>query len=161
MSLSLEQKQIRNEERNIGRRASRAVESFIHRKIASNLTIRDKGGEDEFGRPIKPILSATKVRHKMGSHRLLGLNLTSNKYGFIHHYGASERSEHTVLLSNNTSFVRRSHPLQLPAKGLFDNVYQDSGALSILEKGLSKTRTKAIIAKIKGVVVELNKQDNG
>jgi hypothetical protein len=160
MSVSPGQKEIRLQERRIGQKAAKAVEVFVHRKIGRTLTIRNKGGVDENGRVMKPIIDATKVRAKTGTHRLLGLNLTSNKYGFIQHYGASTtRIEHTVLLSNDTSFIRRSHPFQLKSKDIFENIYQESGALEILSEGLSETRTKAVKIYIRGIVVELNKQD--
>lgn len=162
MSLSASDKKIRLKEQRLGRKAAKTVESYAKSKIAQKLTIRNKGSVDANGKEILPILDATKVKAKTGTHRLLGLNLTSNQYGFIQHFGfVGKRTEHIVLLSNNTSFVRHSHPFKLKEKGLFDNIYQKSGALKILADGLSVTRTEAVSAHIKGVVLELNKKNNG
>lgn len=157
MSLSASDKKIRLKEQLLGRKAAKAVDSYVKSKIQQKLTIRGKGSEKE-----DPILDATKVKAKTGTHRLLGLNLTSNRYAFIQHFGfVGKRTEHIVLLSNNTSFIRHSHPFKLKEKGLFDDIYQKSGALKILADGLSVTRTEAVSAHIKGVVLELNKKDNG
>jgi hypothetical protein len=162
MSLSASDKKIRLKEQRIGRKAAQAVENYVKSKIRSKLSIRNKGGVDANGKAILPILEATKVKAKTGTHRLLGLNLTSNKYGFIQHYGAIiKRTEHIVLNSRKTSFIRHSHPFKLKSKDIFDDIYQKSGALKILADGLSETRTAAVSAHIKGVVLELNKKDNG
>ncbi|WP_420551216.1 hypothetical protein [Tenacibaculum aiptasiae] len=79
-------------------KAAKMVESYVKNKISRSLKIHNLGGIAPNGKPIEPILEATKVKAKTGSHRLLGLNLTSNQYGFIHHYGASSRTEHIVQL---------------------------------------------------------------
>ena len=160
MGLSPSDKKIRLQEKRLGVKAAKMVEGYVKSKISQNLKIRNLGGVDANGKTIKPILEATKVKAKTGSHRLLGLNLTSNQYGFIHHFGAAVRTEHIVKLTN-TAFIRHSHPFKLKAKGLFDDIYQKSGALELLSEGLSETRTNAVSARIKGVVVELNKQKNG
>ncbi|CAL2105479.1 conserved hypothetical protein [Tenacibaculum sp. 190524A02b] len=162
MSLSGNNKKIIKEERRIGRHAAEIVEDYVRHKIARHLNIWDQGGVDELGRPVLPILEATKVKAKTGEHRLLGLNLTSNHYGFIHHHGVqTQRDKHIVLLQNYTSFIRHTHPFKQKATGIFDNIYEESGALKILANGLVKTRGDAVKAQIKGVVVQLNKQDHG
>ena len=162
MALASNQRQIRLQERRIGKKAERVVENYVKRKIARSLNIRNKGGLSEKGKPMPPILQATKIKAKMGDYRLLGLNLTSNKYGFIHHFGVSKkRTEHTVQLNNanKTTFIRRSHPFRLKEKSLFEGVYEKSGALDILATGLSKTRTEAVVIKIKDLVLKLNRRD--
>ena len=162
MALTSEQRKIRLEERQIGKKAEQVVESYVKRRIARRLTIRNKGGLSEAGKVMPPILQASKIRAKIGSHRLLGLNLTSNTYGFIHHFGVSKkRAEHLVQLNNakRTTFVRRSHPFKLKEKSLFDDVYEKSGALEILADGLSKTRVEAVVVGIKALVLKLNRQN--
>lgn len=160
MSLSAQQKAIRLKEQRIGRKAAKAVEAYVKTKLRTTLNIRNKGGVDEYGRKIPPILEATKVKAKTGQYYLLGLNLTSNKYGFIQHFGvAGTRAKHIVLLKNNTSFIRPSHPFNLKEKKLFDNIYEKSGALNILADGLAETRTKVVKAIIQDTVVTLNNQN--
>lgn len=162
MGLSTANKKIRLKEQRIGRKAAKVVESYVKSKIRQKLTIRNKGGVDANDKEILPILEATKVKAKTGTHRLLGLNLTSNHYAFKNHFGfVGQRTEHLVELSNKTVFIRHSHPFKLKSTAIFDDIYFKSGALKILADGLSETRTSAVSAHIKGVVIELNKQDNG
>lgn len=157
MSLSPSQKKIRAKELRIGLKAAKAVESYVKSNIAQKLTIRGKGSEEE-----KDILEATKVKTAKGEYRLLGLNITSNRYAFMHHFGfVGKRTEHIVINAKNTSFIRHSHPFKLKEKGLFDDVYEKSGAIKILVDGLSNTRTESITTDLKNMALELNKKDNG
>jgi ribosomal protein L24E len=96
----------------------------------------------------------------------LGLNLTSNKAGFIQHYGFMGVREATkVFLThsryNKSSTQRKRHPFKLKETGIFDNIYQESGAIDYLVNELSKTRTEALQVKLNELVLTLNKQTDG
>lgn len=154
-------KQLYNKERNIGRKAAKMAEDYVLKQIKLELTIRNKG---DALKKIKPLIEATKVRAKMGEYRLLGLNFTSSKVGFIHHYGFSGvRDGSTILLRasryNETATQRESHDFRLESKNMFNNIYVQSGAADYLLKELGNTRTEDIKIKLSNLILELNTQD--
>lgn len=157
MSLSPEQKQIKKDEAKIGRRAATAAQRYVQSNIKSKLHSRGIGSPYKKNKKeAKSILDATKVSSKMGSHRLLGMQFTSNRAGFVNHFGTKARTEHLVELSNHTIFQRSQHRFNLQSKSIFDDLYSRSGALDILEKGLSQTRTKAITIQLQNLAVEIS-----
>lgn len=152
---------IKKQERAIGRKAAKMVQQHVHQVIRQKLHVRGLGDED-----MKPILEATKIKSKMGDYRLLGLNLSSNKAGFIQHYGfVGVREATKVYLTdsryNKSSTQRKSHNFRLPEKKIFENIYQDSGAIDYLVAELSKTRTEALQIKLNDLILTLNTQLDG
>jgi hypothetical protein len=151
--------QIKSKERAIGKQAAKMAEAYIHQVLRQKLNIRNQGDEKN-----KAILDATKVKSKMGQHRLLGLNFTSSKVGFILHYGYNGvRYGGDVYLQaaryvqNRTN--RSDHNMKLPARQLFDNIYTRSGALTYILTALEETRTEAVISKLNNLIVQLNNED--
>ena len=150
-----------NKERNIGRKAASMAEEYVKRQIRMELTIRNKGDALQ---KIKPLMEATKVRAKMGEYRLLGLNFTSSKVGFIQHFGFSGvRDGSTILLRaqryNESATKRDSHKFKLKSKSFFNNIYVQSGAADYLLQELSKIRAEDVKIKVTNLILELNKTD--
>lgn len=100
----------------------------------------------------------------MGTHRLLGLNLTSSKVGFIQHYGFTGIRDATTVLYKNDRFKiaaskRSSHQFNLKDQLFFDDFFFESGAVDFLMAGLRETRTEAAIKKISDAIIRLNKME--
>lgn len=113
MARSPEQDKIFKEERRIGLQAARKAERYLLAVIKQKLHIRNQGGEEG------PILKVTKVRRKMGDYRLLGLDLTSSKVGFILNYGFVGVREATTVYLDDPRFhlkstQRKRHRTNLP-----------------------------------------------
>jgi len=154
-------KQLYSKERYIGRKAAKLAEDYVLRQIKLELTIRNKG--DAF-KKIKPLMEATKVRAKMGDYRLLGLNFTSSKIGFIQHFGfTGVRDGGTILLKasryNQSATQRESHDVTLKSKSMFNNIYIQSGAADYLLQELGQIRTEDIKIKLTNLVLQLNTKD--
>lgn len=152
---------IKSQEKAIGKKAAKMAQNYVHQALRQNLQIRNKGSEK-----MKPILQATKVKHKMGDHRLLGLNFTSSKVGFILHYGfIGSRMATTVYYNasryNAQSASRSRQDVNMPGRNLFDDIYQKSGSLEYLFRELSKTRGDAFQIKLNNMIVKFNSGDNG
>lgn len=155
-------KEILKRERAIGRKAAKMAEQYVLGLIQQKL----RTGESIHSPKIKPLLKATKVRMRMGEYRLLGLNFTSSKVGFIQHYGFSGiRAATTVMLSasryNEAATTRKSSPMNLQPQNLFEDIYTKSGALDFLLESLRETRTDAVMAKIEGLILNLNSEEDG
>lgn len=160
MARNAEQQKIHRAERLAGRKAAKMTEEYILSLMRQRLNIGDHEGEER-----SDLMKKTKVRAKMGQYRLLGLNFTSNKVGFINHFGFTGiRSATTVLLRaaryNQTATKRKSHSFHLPAQDYLDNIYEKSGAIDFLLKALAETRTNAVKHAINGIVYSLNLQDD-
>lgn len=154
-------KQLYNKERYIGRKAAKMAEDYVLRQIKMELTIRNKG--DAF-KNLKPLMEATRIRAKMGKWRLLGLNFTSSKIGFIHQFGfTGVRSGSTILLKasryDKTTANRKSHDFKIDRTGMFNNIYMQSGAADYLIEKLGEIRTDAVKIKIEGLILQINKED--
>lgn len=149
-------------ERRIGRQAAKMAQQYVLGLIRERLNT----GESIHSKKIKPLLKATKVKAKMGQYRLLGLNFTSNRAGFIQHYGFSGvRAATTVMLRasryNKTATQREASHVDLPAQDFFKEIYTKSGALDYLLQNLQETRTEAVMEKLQGLVSNLNKKEHG
>ncbi len=149
------------QEEAIGKKAAKMAENYVHQALRQNLNIRNKGSEG-----MKPILQATKVTKKMGDNRLLGLNMTSSKVGFILHFGFTGARIATTVYYNASRYNVRSasrarQNVNMPGKHLFDDMYQKSGALEYLFQELSKTRTGAFQVRLNNMIVKFNSGDHG
>ena len=163
MARSNEQQKIYNKERYIGRKAAKMAQDYVLQLLKQKMHIRNQGDPEH---NIKPLLDATKVKAKMGDYRLLGLNFTSSKIGFIQHYGfVGTRGASTVILEaqryHKNATQRKASQINLPSQNFYDKIYQKSGALDYLVKALADTRLDAIKATVNSLVVQLNTQDNG
>ena len=158
MARSPEQDKIFKEERKIGRKAAKMAESYLMQVLNQKLNIRNEGF------PEGPIMDDTRVKHKMGDYRLLGLNLTSSKTGFILNYGfVGVREATTVYLEHSryqkTKTQRKRHNFNLPAKNIFENIYNESGAVDFLFSELSRTRTEGPQIRLDELVLKINSKD--
>ena len=159
--MNAEQKQIFSQERKIGRKAAKMAQDYVHAVLRQKLSIRGEGYEK-----MKPILKATRITPKMGDYRLQGLNFTSTKIGFMLHYGfTGVRQGGDVFLKasryNKNRTERDAHQVDLPARLLFEDMYQNSGAVDYLINALKETRLKAEIITIENLLLKLNSADNG
>ena len=150
---------IRSTELQIGKKAAKMAQNYVLAIIRQKIHVRGIGGEK-----MKPILKATKVKAKMGDYRLLGLNFTSSKVGFILHYGfTGVRSATTVYYDaaryQKSSSSRTRAQVKMPAKDFFENIYVKSGALDYLISALSETRTEALQIKLNNLVIKINQED--
>jgi hypothetical protein len=157
--MSADQKKIKSRERAIGKKAAKMAQDYVHSILRQKLHIRNKGGE---GFP--PIIEATKVKPKMGQHRLLGLNFTSSKVGFMLHFGfTGVREAGPVYLKaaryQQSQTVRQPHRANLKGQHFFEDIYSKSGALDYMINALGDTRTDAVMAKISGLLLKLNTTD--
>ena len=145
-----EKRKILIQEKVIGRKASKLVNTYLKEKIRQRLQTNNRTNQYQSAKKTAPILKATKSNPAVGKHRLLGLNLKSNQYAFIQHFGANTtRHAHLVTQKNGTTFQRKAHPFLLPKTSIFKDMYQKSGAIQYLEKELSKTRIEATIIQLK------------
>ena len=160
--MDAEQKKIKLQERRFGRKAAEMAQDYVHTVIRQKVQIRGKGGKKE-----KPLLYSTRVNAKMGDYRLMGLNLTSSRIGFILHEGFIGVREATKVHFSNDRFKksytqRKRHHVNLPMEDFFSDMYKESGALDFLIEMLSETRTEAFQLKLNGMIYEFNKQsENG
>jgi len=150
---------IKSQELQIGKKAAKMAQNYVLAIIRQKIHVRGIGGEK-----MKPILKATKVKAKMGDYRLLGLNFTSNKVGFILHFGyVGVRNATTVYYDaaryQKSSSSRKRTTVTMPAKDIFPNIYVKSGALDYLVSELSETRTEAFKIKLENIVIKINKED--
>jgi len=151
--------QIKSKERAIGKQAAKMAETYIHQVLKQKLDIRNQGDAKN-----KPLLDATKVKAKMGTHRLLGLNFTSSKVGFMLHYGfTGVREGGEVYLKaaryQQNATVKKPHQATLKSYRIFDDIYTRSGALNYMISALGHTRTDDVIAKLSGLLLQLNTKD--
>lgn len=160
MSRTPEQDVIFKEERRIGKKAAKMAENYLLQVLKQKLIIKNEGF------PEGPILEDTTVKHKMGEFRLLGLNLSSSKTGFILNYGFVGIREATSVFLQASRYKkartqRKRHSFNLPGKHFFeDDIYGKSGAIDLLLSELSKTRTAGAQIKLDGLVLKLNAQEN-
>ncbi|MCT8340481.1 hypothetical protein MG296_10485 [Flavobacteriaceae bacterium TK19130] len=160
MARTAAQDKIFKQERLVGLRAARMVESYLHAVLKQKLDIHNQGMPEE------PIMEATDVKRKMGEYRLLGLNLRSSKTGFILHHGfVGIREATTVYFSasryNVEKTQRARHRFTMQPFNLFNDIYEKSGAVDYLVAELSKTRTKAVEIKLQNLAIQFNSEDNG
>lgn len=152
---------IKSREEAIGKKAAKMAQNYVHQVLRQNLNIRNKGGEK-----MKPILQATKVEKKMGDHRLLGLNFTSSKVGFILHYGFVGARIATTVYYNASRYkvdsaTRARQDVNMPGKHLFEDIYTKSGALDYLFRELSQTRGDAFQIRLNNMIVKFNSEADG
>lgn len=160
MALSSEQKQIRSKEAQIGKKAAEMATQYFHKNIRDTLDIKNEGGIFN-GKKVEPILESSRVKPKMGEHKLLGLDATSNRYAFIHHYGfLGERTSSFVRYSHSrfeAEFTnRKSHFLAIEQRPIFEKIYYASGAMEYLQKQLTETRTEDFQVKFNAFIVKLS-----
>lgn len=163
MALSPERKQIRRKELKIGRIAAEMATQYLHKNINRSFDVKNKGGIFN-GKTIEPMIEASKVKAKMGEHFLLGLDATSNRYSFMHHYGFKGAREPSFVRYNHSRFTaeftnRSSHPLVLKERSIFKDLYIKSGAITYLQEQLSETRSEAFQAKFNDLVVKLSQDE--
>lgn len=152
--------QITDRERQIGRKATGMVQAYLDNLLEQKLTLRGKGTKGK-----NPLLKATRITTSMGDYRLQGLNFTSNKVGFVQHYGFSGvRQGGSLELKaaryKKTRATRNAHSVHLPKLDLFSDIYIKSGAADYILKELKETRTAAAIEKLTSMVLKLNKESN-
>ena len=150
---------IKSKERAIGKQAAKMAEAYIHQVLRQKLNIHNQGDSKNL-----PILDATRVKAKMGQHRLLGLNFTSSKVGFMLHYGFNGVREGGAVYLHAARYqqgqtVKKPHHAQLKSYHLFEDIYTRSGALSYMIAALGDTRTDDVIAKLSGLLLKLNTTD--
>lgn len=163
MALSEKQKIIRDKEIKIGTEAAKLATRFLHRNINRSFKVRNAGGFFH-GKKVKPMLSSTKVKPKVGEYLLLGLDATSNKYAFMHHYGFKGKRIGTMVRFSHRRFKneftsRDSHLLNLRNRSIFTNLYAESGAKDYLIKHLSETRTESYKAKFDDLIVKISQDE--
>ena len=56
---------------------------------------------------------------------------------------------------------RDAHKVDLPPRLLFEDMYQNSGAIDYLLQSLGETRMQGEMIKIKNLLLQLNREDNG
>lgn len=156
MALTPEEKKIRSKEAKIGREAAQMATLHMQSRIHQKFKVKNKGGLFN-DKPIKPMLEASKVKPKMGEYVLLGLDATSNKYAFMHHYGFKEKRGAASLFLRHprwriNGFNRKPHFLKMPERSIFDKLYQKSGAEDFLIKELTKTRGESFTSKFEALI---------
>ena len=159
--MDTDQKKIFSQERKIGRKAAKMAQDYVHAVLRQKLSIRGEGYEK-----MKPLLEATRVQPKMGDYRLMGLNFTSSKIGFMLHYGfTGVRQGGDVFLKaaryHKGRTEREAHKVDLPARLLFEEMYEKSGAVEYLLESLGETRMQGEMINIKNLLLNLNREDNG
>ena len=150
---------IKNYERIAGREAAQRVQNYLRAVIQQRLHSDTGHLNDE------SLIFDTKVKAKMGEYRLLGLNIESPKHAFILHYGFTGVREATTVYYKNLRYKidksqRKRHPWKLPAFSIFDDIYEKSGALSLLIEELSRTRTEELQVRLNNTILKFN-QGNG
>lgn len=160
-----ESSNIKQEEEAIAAKAAAAATAYVHNQMkASGVNIRNKGTKKKGkGKNSKfeslPILEATKIIPEMGDHRLLGFKFMSNRVGFVHHFGVVSDNTRYLQTVSKTGTVFKKSRGGLQSQSYFDNIYEKSGALKILEEGLSKTRTRAITLQLQNMILKIEKQN--
>lgn len=154
------EEQIKSQERKVGRAAAKMAEAYLLQVIKGRLNIKNQGLPDG------PILEETKVKMKMGQHRLLGLNLQSNKAGFILNYGFTGVRQATSVYYKASRYKisrsqRKSHQFNLPAHEIFEDFFEKSGAIDYLFSELSKTRGESFQLKLNRLTQTFNAKNNG
>ncbi|TSE02924.1 hypothetical protein [Aquimarina algiphila] len=163
MPLSAQQKIIRQKEAKIGAHAARLATRYLHKNINRAFDVKNRGGVFQ-GKKIKPMLRASKVRPKLGEYVLLGLDTTSNKYAFMHHYGFEGKRDGSFVRFSHNRFSkeftnRESHILNVRDRSIFKDVYKSSGAITYLAKHLAETRTESFQAKFNNLIVTLTQDE--
>ncbi|TSE02435.1 hypothetical protein [Aquimarina algiphila] len=163
MPLSAQQKTIRDKEAKIGAHAARLATRYLHKNINRAFDVKNRGGVFQ-GKKIKPMLRASKVRPKLGEYVLLGLDTTSNKYAFIHHYGFKGKRDGSFVRFSNSRFSkeftnRDAHILNVRDRSIFKDVYKSSGALTYLAEHLAETRSESFQAKFNNLIVKLTQDE--
>lgn len=152
--------QITAKEKQIGRKAQKMVQAYLDNLLQQKLTIRGEGTRGK-----NPLLKSTRITASMGDHRLMGLNFTSNKVGFVQHYGfkgirQGGSLELKAARYKKSRASRKAHNVNLPKLDLFSDIYIKSGAAKFILKELEETRTAATIEKLSKFVLNLNKYSN-
>jgi hypothetical protein len=155
----MEKDNTKAKERVIGRKAAKMAQNYVHAVIRQKIHVRGKGSGK-----MKPILEATKVKSKMGDYRLMGLNFTTSKVGFILNYGFMGVRNATTVYYDAAKYIQSSasrsrSSVHLRPRDLFENIYVKSGALDYLVSALSETRTEALQVKMNNLVLKFN--ENG
>lgn len=163
MALTARLKAIREKEAKIGRQASRLATRHLHKNINRAFDVKNRGGIFQ-GKKVRPMLKATRVRHKMGDFVLLGLDATSNKYAFMHHYGFKGIRDGTIVRFSHNRFKseftnRKTHILDVRDRSIFKNLYRDSGVLEYLSKHLRETRTESFQEKFNNLIITLSRDE--
>lgn len=154
------------EEKLLADRVAKRTTDYVHSKIKnSSINIRGIGSPNKKGRSKnaknerKPLLEATRIEPAIGDNRLLGFDFKSNRAGFVHHFGIVKDNTRYIRTHSKTGTVfKQSHP-NFKSQAFFDDIYKNSGALQMLEEGLSKTRVRAVTVKLQNIVLEINKQN--
>ena len=143
----------------IGQRAAKKVQTYLDSVISQKLKKGTSKGAESLEK-------GTKVKFRMGEHRLLGLNLSGPVHGYILNYGfVGVREATSVYFSapryNLTKTQRSRHPFNLPAKEIFEEIYNKSGVIPFLVEELGKTRIAAVEIRINDMVLQFNKDQDG
>ena len=151
---------IKKQERAIGRKAAKMAEVYLLQVLKQKLHIRNEGF------PEGTILEDTRVKPKIGDYRLLGLNLTSSKTGFILNYGFTGVREATTVYFTASRYKksktqRKRHHFNLPAKNIFEDIYTKSGAVDYLISELAKTRTQGAQIRLDNLILKINSDTDG
>lgn len=159
--MALTQKEIIERERQIGRQAQKMTNDYLQGLLQSKF----RTGQRKDYAKIRSILKATRVSSRMGQHRLLGLNFTSSKQGFMQHYGFTGIRAGTVVMLKASRYHeaatnRRSSEMNLKPQNLFEDIYQKSGAAEYLLKALEETRTDAVMLQLQNMIMRIDKDTN-
>lgn len=155
MGRTANQDKILKQERLAGKRAAKIAQAYLLQQLKQKLHIRNQGGDEG------PLLEVTKVKAKIGKYRLLGLNLTSSKVGFVLNYGFVGVREATGVYLNAPRYnigktQRERHQVNLPERNILEEIYFNSGAADYLLDQLRNTRTEAIKFQVEGLVLQFN-----
>ena len=166
--MSSENEKILAEETILAKKVAKVTTDYVHSKIkSSSLTMRGIGspykkskGKKKFSEnERKPLLEATYIQPAIGDNRLLGFDFKSNRAGFVHHFGIVKDNTRYLRTHHKTGTVYKKTSSTFKSQAFFDDIYKNSGALKMLEEGLSKTRIRAVTVKLQNIVLEINSEN--
>ncbi|WP_028890881.1 hypothetical protein [Tenacibaculum sp. 47A_GOM-205m] len=159
--MASDQKQILEEEKLLGRQVAKVATTYVRDKIqSSSLQLKGKGSPYKKSKEEqKPLLKATRIKPEIGDFRLLGFKFMSNRHGFVHHFGSIKDNTRFLQTHSKTGKVFQRSLGSLKSQSFFDDIYENSGALKMLEDGLSKTRTRAISIMLQNLVHKIELQN--
>ncbi len=145
-------------EKQIGKAAAKMAQTYVQGLISQKLKVGGKGIKGK-----NPLAKSTRLTSKMGTNRLLGINFKTSKHGYVQHFGfTGTRYAGQVELKaaryNKKMTSRKPHNVKLPAKDIFKDIYEKSGAFDYLLNALGETRSDAVIKKLSKLTLQLNEE---
>lgn len=139
MKKSPEQKEIRKEERKIGLKASKMVESSVINQLKLYGLDSNNSSADSLRKTIKS--SA-----RMGEVRLFGISTTMARHGFIHQHGKTGMRSGTIktMKKSGKIFGVKEHTFYLTKRPFIEVGIEKSGAFEYLFNELGKLRMKEV-----------------